>query len=146
MRDPTNKRSRESPHSLRRHERHGTYLQRERRNLSNGLHTHGLGFKLPDPSYWLAGDFNYNVADQYADRLNTGNLDEATATAIGNLDISEATAGCFNIPGCRSRISRRLMTFVMRNSMMVRIDGFFGGWSLGFVVGRFDETQRTYVS
>ena len=50
---------------------------------------------------WLAGDFNYNVADQYADQLNTGNLDEAPATAIGNLDISEATAGFFNIPVCK---------------------------------------------
>ena len=50
---------------------------------------------------WLAGDFNYNVADQYADELNSGNLDEATATAIGNLDVSEATAGFFNIPVCK---------------------------------------------
>lgn len=50
---------------------------------------------------WAAGDFNYDVSDQWSDELNSGNLDEATATAIGTLDISESTAGFFNIPVCR---------------------------------------------
>ena len=50
---------------------------------------------------WAAGDFNYDVGSQWSDQLTSGNLDEATATAIGTLDISEATAGFFNIPVCR---------------------------------------------
>ena len=50
---------------------------------------------------WAAGDFNYDIGDQWSDQLTSGNLDEATATAIGSLNISEATAGFFNIPVCR---------------------------------------------
>lgn len=50
---------------------------------------------------WMAGDFNYNIADQYTDQLTSGNLDTATATAIGNIVISESTAGFFNIPVCK---------------------------------------------
>ena len=50
---------------------------------------------------WAAGDFNYDIGSQWSDQLTSGNLDEATATAIGTLDISEATAGFFNIPVCR---------------------------------------------
>ena len=50
---------------------------------------------------WAAGDFNYDVADQWSDEMTSGNLDEATATAIGTLDIAESTAGFFNIPVCR---------------------------------------------
>ena len=50
---------------------------------------------------WAAGDFNYDVSDQYSDQLNSGNLEEATAVAIGTLNISESTAGFFNIPVCR---------------------------------------------
>ena len=50
---------------------------------------------------WAAGDFNYDIGSQWSDQLTSGNLDEATAMAIGTLDISEATAGFFNIPVCR---------------------------------------------
>ena len=50
---------------------------------------------------WAAGDFNYDVSDQFSDQLNSGVLDPATAVAIGNLNISESTAGFFNIPVCK---------------------------------------------
>jgi hypothetical protein len=50
---------------------------------------------------WKVGDFNYNIADQYATQLQSGNVDTATATAIGSIDISESTAEIFNIPVCR---------------------------------------------
>ena len=50
---------------------------------------------------WMAGDFNYDVSDQWSDQMNSGNLDEATATAIGTLEIKESTAGFFNIPVCK---------------------------------------------
>ena len=50
---------------------------------------------------WTAGDFNYDVADQWSDQLTSGNLDESTATAIGSLDVMESTAGFFNIPVCK---------------------------------------------
>ncbi|KAK0515841.1 hypothetical protein JMJ35_001875 [Cladonia borealis] len=50
---------------------------------------------------WAAGDFNYDVSDQFSDQLNSGALDDATAVAIGNLNISESTAGFFNIPVCK---------------------------------------------
>ena len=50
---------------------------------------------------WKAGDFNYNIADQYATQLQSGTLDTATATAIGQIEFSESTAGIFNIPVCR---------------------------------------------
>ena len=50
---------------------------------------------------WAAGDFNYDVSAQFSDQLNLGALDDATAVAIGNLNISESTAGFFNIPVCK---------------------------------------------
>lgn len=50
---------------------------------------------------WAAGDFNYDLGSQWSDQLTSGNLDEATAVAISALDISESTAGFFNIPVCR---------------------------------------------
>ena len=50
---------------------------------------------------WAAGDFNYDVSDQFSDQLNSGALDDATTVAIGNLNISESTAGFFNIPVCK---------------------------------------------
>ena len=50
---------------------------------------------------WAAGNFNYDVADQWSDEMTSGNLDEATAVAIGTLDIAESTAGFFNIPVCK---------------------------------------------
>ncbi len=50
---------------------------------------------------WTAGDFNYDLSDQWSDQLTSGNLDESTATAIGTLDVTESTAGFFNIPVCR---------------------------------------------
>ena len=50
---------------------------------------------------WAAGDFNYDVSDKFSDQLNSGVLDPATAVAIGNLNISESTAGFFNIPVCK---------------------------------------------
>ena len=50
---------------------------------------------------WAAGDFNYDIGSQWSDQLTSGDLDEATAIAIGGLNISESTAGIFNIPVCR---------------------------------------------
>jgi len=52
-------------------------------------------------AFWKVGDFNYNIADQYATQLRSGDVDTATTTTIDNIDISESTAGFFNIPVCR---------------------------------------------
>ena len=47
---------------------------------------------------WLKGNFEYDISQQFSSLLNGGNID---ASALEGLQVSQSTAGYFNIPVCR---------------------------------------------
>ena len=66
----------------------------------------GENFRIGDAikgsiASWQAGDFGYDASDPYNQTFRDGTISAQQLTQLGQLDISQSTAGFFNVPVCQ---------------------------------------------
>lgn len=82
---------------------------------------------------WSTGDFGYDASNPYSDTLNAGQqLSDDQIASLAKLQISEETAGLFNIPVCQmfdlrffppaSGSKSRLSEFFLQITHFVKIE------------------------